>query len=105
MKNKKQKLPDSKLVLSETDIKHQIIDYLGVKGIFNYGLLQGIASFKGLPDRVMHFNEKVVYLEIKRPKGKLSPHQKLFCHQCIDDGIDYLVIRSLDDIMNYVEGE
>ncbi len=89
----------------ETDIKSAVKDYLAIKGIFSYPILQGIGAFRGLPDRVMHFKGRVVYLEIKRPRGKLSPHQKLFGHQCIDDSIAYLVIRSLDDIMNYVEGK
>ena len=89
----------------ETDLKLAVKQYLALKGVFSYHVLQGLGAYKGLPDRVMHFNGRVVYLEIKKPKGKLSPHQKLFGHQCIDDGIAYLVIRSLDDIMNYVEGK
>ena len=89
----------------ETDIKHAVKEYLDIMGIFSYPILQGIGAYKGLPDRVMHFNRRTVYLEIKKPKGKLSPHQELFKMRCEDDCITYLVIRSLDDIMNYVEGK
>ena len=99
------KLPDSELVLSETNIKHQVRDYLDIKGVFNFPLLQGIGAYKGLPDRVMHFKDNVVYLEIKKPKGKLSEYQEAFRLMCWRDCIEYLVIRSLDDIMNYVEGK
>ena len=88
----------------ETDIKSAVKDYLAIKGIFSWHILQGLGAFKGAPDRAMHFNG-VVYLEVKKPKGKLSLHQKIFQAQCKDDGIPYLVIRSLDDIMNYVEGK
>ena len=89
----------------ETDIKSAVKDYLAIKGIFSYPVLQGLGAYRGLPDRVMHFKGRVVYLEIKKPKGKLSPHQGAFEIQCMDDMIEYLVIRSLDDIMNYVEGK
>ena len=89
----------------ETDIKHAVKQYLDIKGIFSYHVLQGMGAYKGLPDRVMHFNWGVVYLEIKKRKGELSLHQKIFQAQCDIGGIPYLVIRSLDDIMNYVEGK
>ncbi len=89
----------------ETDIKHAVKQYLDIKGIFSYPLLQGLGAYKGLPDRAMHFKGRVVYLEIKKPKGKLSIHQEAFGLTCFTDGIEYLVIRSLDDIMNYVEGK
>ena len=54
----------------ETDLKSAVKQYLDLKGIFNYHLLQGLGAYKGLPDRVMHYKEKVHYLEIKKPKGK-----------------------------------
>ena len=89
----------------ETDLKATVKSYLDIKGIFNYGILQGLGAYKGLPDRVAHINGKVIYLEIKKPKGKLSPYQEAFMLQCTHDGIDYIVIRSLDDLMNYMEGK
>ena len=88
--------------LTETHIKQQVKDYLGYKGIYSYPLLQGIGSHKGLPDRVVHYGGKVYYLEIKRPKGILSEHQREFCDQCARDFIDYVVIRSYDEIMAFI---
>lgn len=89
----------------ETDLKLAVKQYLDLYGIFSYHLLQGIGSFKGLPDRVMHYEENVHYLEIKKPKGKLSPHQQAFYEQCNYDNIYYVVIRSLDDLIDYLEGK
>jgi len=89
----------------ETDLKLAVKQYLDIKGIFNFPLLQGLGSYKGLPDRVAHINGKVVYLEIKKLKGKLSPHQDVFWTQCLDDDIDYKVIRSLDDLIDLLEGK
>ncbi len=90
--------------MTETDLKRQIKDYLAIKGIYSFPLIQGLGSAKGLPDRVMHFKGSVVYLEIKKPKGQLSIHQAAFGITCVTVVITYLEIRSLDDIMNYVEG-
>lgn len=83
----------------ETKLKKQIKDYLAIRGIFNYHILQGIGAYKGIPDRILHWNGKVIYLEIKAPKGKLSEGQKVFQEQCKADGIDYLVIRDLDELI------
>ena len=85
--------------LIEADIKSQVKDYLDVWHIFNYHLLQGIGSYKGLPDKIIHYKGKVVYLEIKRPRGVLSENQKAFQEQCIRDKIPYWVIRSLEDLV------
>jgi len=94
----------SKLKPNETDIKRTLRDYLAVKGIYNYALLQGLGSARGLPDRVMHFDGRVHYLEVKTPTGKLSPYQEAFRDQCSQDFIPYHVIRSLEDLQHIVEG-
>ncbi len=88
-----------KLKVSETDIKLQIKDLLGLKCIFSYPLTQGLGSYHGLPDRVIHYQGKVIYLEIKKSTGKLSEHQLAFQEQCNRDGIGYHVIHSLDELM------
>ena len=90
--------------ITEGDIKSQIKDYLAIKHIFNYPLLQGIGSFKGIPDRIMHLNGKVVYLEIKKPKGKLSPGQVEFKAQCERDNVPYFVVTSLEEVQEILEG-
>lgn len=89
--------------ITETDIKHTIKDFLDTTGVFNYALLQGVASYKGLPDRVMHYKGKVIYLEFKTLKGVLSPKQLDFQSQCEYNGIDYWVIRSLDELIEKME--
>ncbi len=85
----------------EKDLKNQIKNYLNIKHIFNYGILQGLGAYKGLPDRVMHFNG-VVYLEVKLPKGKLSEAQEEFKRQCVEDKIPYFIIRNLEDLIEIV---
>ena len=83
---------------TETDIKRQVKDYLKLKGVFHYHNLQGLGCYPGLPDMCLHLKDRVVYLEIKTPKGKLSMAQQLFKWQCEVDGIQYWVVRSVEDL-------
>ena len=85
--------------MRESDLKRTAIDYLNVKGVFNYPLLQGIGSYKGLPDRVMHRDGHVEYIEFKTPEGKLSIYQQMFQEQCYVDGIPYHVVHSIEELM------
>ena len=79
-------------------IKSQVKDFLAVKGIFHFHLLQGMGSYRGVPDRVLHYKGKVIYLEIKRPSGKPSQYQQEFQRQCIRDDIDYYIISSIEEL-------
>ena len=67
-------------------------------GIFSYHVMGGMGSYPGLPDRVAHFNGKVVYLEFKAPNGRMGKRQEEFQARCKLDGVDYHVVRSVDDI-------
>ena len=89
---------------TETDIKGQIKTVLSINGIFNYPLVQGLGSYRGVPDRVLHLNGRVVYLEVKKPGKTLSEHQSAFKAQCEEDGIDYWVVHSPEEVMEKIEG-
>ncbi len=95
-------MPDSKNRQTETELKGQIKDYLTIKGIFNWPILQGMGAYPGLPDRVMHFEGHVHYLEIKKLTGRLSDYQFAFQARCLHDGISYHVIHSLDEMIEVV---
>ncbi len=88
---------------TETDIKEKVKEYLAIRDIYSFPLLQGLGAHPGLPDRVMHLNGEVHYLEIKKPKGKLSPGQLEFQQQCKFDDVAYHVIRSVEDLQGIVE--
>ena len=104
MAGRKSRDKDSRVsyIISETDLKSQIKDYLAIKGIYNFPLVQGLGAHRGVPDRIMHFRGAVHYLEFKKPKGKLSDHQQAFQEQCQLDGIAYYVIRDLSDLIAIV---
>lgn len=88
---------------NETSIKSVLKDYLALRGIFSFPLTQGLGSFRGAPDRIIHLKGRVVYVEIKTPTGKLSPYQESFQEQCQQDKIEYWVIRSLEELEEKIE--
>jgi len=83
---------------SENDIKRQIKDFLKLKHIFCFYLLQGLGAYPGLPDIVAHIGGRVVYIEVKKRSGKLTPAQELFKARCEEDGVDYWVVRYVTDL-------
>ena len=86
------------LKMTETQLKGQIKDYLSYCGVYSFPVTQGLGSYRGAPDRIMHYRGIVHYLEIKLPKGRMSDWQIAFQEQCKDDGIPYHVIRSIEDL-------
>lgn len=54
---------------------------------------------KGVPDILVQWNGMPVWLEIKRTGGKQSPEQKKFEEDCDKQGIEYHIIRKLDDVI------
>ena len=58
---------------------------------------------KGQPDLVAIMNNKVVFIELKTQKGKQSKEQKEVEQAIKNRGVDYIVIRSLEDLQNYLK--
>ncbi len=86
----------------ETQLKNNAKELFALYGYYNYHLLQGLGAHPGIPDRNIHVNGRVHYIEFKSPKGKLSEAQEAFKAQCEADGIPYHVIRSLDEAIELV---
>ncbi len=86
------------LRITETQLKGQIKDYLAYRGIYSFPITQGLGSYRGAPDRVIHYQGQVHYLEIKLPSGKMSDYQTAFQEQCRADNIHYHVIHSIEEL-------
>ncbi len=86
----------------ETQIKHQIKDYLDLKGIFHFPILQGLGAAKGIPDRIAVKDGKFYAIEVKAPNGRLSPHQQQFREQVWHAGGIYIEARSVEDVMKHL---
>lgn len=83
----------------ETIIKRTIKQYLGYQGWFNFPILQGIGSHRGICDIIAAKNGVTLYIEIKTPKGKLSTHQEIFKDSIERAGCVFVVVRCLEDII------
>lgn len=91
------------MTTEETSTKNTCKEYLKLMGIHYHHLLQGLGSYPGLPDLVMHYNREAHNLEFKTPKGKLSPNQEAFRDKCVMDGIPYHTIRDISDLIKVLE--
>ena len=85
-------------------MKRAVKDYLNIKGWFHFHILQGVGSFKGIPDIIAIKQGRVLFLEIKRPKGNQSEYQRQFQIFIESHGGEYYVVRSLEDLMKIIEG-
>lgn len=91
--------------ISENDIKHQVKDWLGIKGYFHFHLLAGMGAFKGSPDRIAIKDGQVYFLEIKKPKGSVqSDYQKIFQERIERAGGKYLLVKNLEDLIEGLKG-
>lgn len=95
--------------LSESNIKRQVQDFLNARGLFWFR--QNTGAFKtktggfyhfgaiGSPDIFILHKGLLIGLEIKSPKGKQEPAQKLFGEKMEKNGGLYFIIRSFGDIL------
>lgn len=103
---RKVKLKILKDLITESDIKNQVKDYLSLRGWFHFPLTAGMGSYKGIPDRIAIKNGRVLFLEIKKPVGwKQSDEQKDFQANVEREKGEYYLVKSLEDIMNILEGK
>lgn len=98
---------------NETKIQSAIIDYLTLKKHF-FTRINNIPVYdqrrkvyrampkgcmKGVPDILVMWRGFPVWLEVK-DKGRQSKEQKEFQARCEEQGIEYWVVKSIDDVKN-----
>ena len=64
---------------------------------------KNMGYIKGQPDLVAVMNNKVVFIELKTEKGRQSKEQKEVEQEIKNRGVDYIVVRSLEDLQNYIK--
>lgn len=100
--------------MTESDLLRSICDYLALKKHFFWrqntsstydskgGFFRRMPPYakKGVPDIILiRQTGRFVGLEVKLPKGKLSPDQRTFEIDSMAMGAEYHVVRSIDDII------
>ena len=98
----------------ERDIQKAILDFLTLKGIFHYkqntvGIKKPNGNYipspsVGAPDIVAVIGGKYIGIEVKRPGGKMSEHQKGFRVALEKAGGVYWCVDSLRAAVEKVEG-
>jgi Holliday junction resolvase len=81
-----------------------------VKGLFEaygFGVVRMPPSIytsgKGIPDLLVMKEGRVWFVELKTPRGKLSPHQERFRMFCEYYNVPYIVIRSLEEAQMLIQ--
>jgi Holliday junction resolvase len=92
--------------VKETDIQSAICRYLTKRNHFywrqnNTGKMPGggySSVMKGIPDIIVIKAGRFIGIEVKKEKGRLSPEQVEFSRECVRNGGEYVVARSIDDV-------
>jgi Holliday junction resolvase len=88
--------PEQKL--TETDIRRQVTDYLQLRQYFCFYVLQGLGAYKGIPDLIAVKNGRVLFIELKTPRGRQSDYQRKFQADLEAAGGEYVLCRGVDDL-------
>jgi len=91
-----------KIKITENDVKKQVKQYLSLKGYFHFHIMQGLGAYRGIPDIIAIKNNRVLFLEIKRPGGRQSDYQKQFQADIEEHGGEYYLVKSLDDLVKII---
>ena len=69
------------------------------------GLCEKFAPIRaGVPDRVVIFKGQVHLVELKAPSGELRPAQYVFRERARRCGVDVVVLRSVSEVHEWVQG-
>ena len=59
----------------------------------------------GVADLIVFYDGRAIALEVKTVKGKQEPSQLAWEKTCVDAGVPYYVVRSIDDVCAALIGE
>jgi hypothetical protein len=62
------------------------------------------STITGVPDRIVILNQKILFVELKTPTGKLSPRQIVIFDQLGEAGFPVHILRSKEDVEDLIRG-
>ena len=71
----------------------------GPRGARRQAILVGMGVHPGFADLMVLSGGRVLFLELKAPKGRLRPSQKAFRDAVQAQGFGWALVRSLDDAL------
>jgi hypothetical protein len=91
-----------RFALPKTAIIHHCANEVtepGPRGAKRQAILVGMGVHGGFADLMVICGGCVLFLELKSPKGKLSPAQEAFRDAVLAQGFGWALVRSLDDAL------
>ena len=86
----------------ERDIQRKIIKYLKSCGIFTTKI--DSTSGRGIPDLLCIDDGRVLFLEVKNERGRLTKLQEIKIKEMQSHGASVHVVRSVEDVRAIIEG-
>ena len=71
----------------------------GPRGAKRQAILVGMGVHRGFADLIVLCEGRILFLELKSLKGRLSPAQEAFREAVIAQGFGWALVRSLDDAL------
>lgn len=91
-----------KRVTNETAVKHDIKRWLTLFGWRCWPILQGLGSYRGIPDMQAIKKGVVLFIEVKSERGVQSDAQRAFQDMIEQEGGHYILARSSKDVEEYL---
>jgi hypothetical protein len=86
-------------LIKESDIQRNVKQYLQIHGWFVFKNHQSLGSYKGIADLFAIKAGISIWIEIKKPKGVLSPFQIAFEKEITKHGGNYMVARDINELI------
>jgi len=86
----------------ETGVKHQVKDYLRLRGWMVYHNLAGLGCYPGLSDMVAIKDGVVLFIECKAGIGRQSDKQRMFQVSLEAHGGRYVLAYGYEDVERYL---
>jgi hypothetical protein len=84
---------------AEALLTRSVRSLLNAARIFHWKVWQGMGSVPGVPDILGVHKGRMIAIELKAPKGTVSPAQQEFIDRINEAGGLAFVARSLDDVI------
>lgn len=98
------KLKGGKKPTPEAILLKQTKQYLSVTGWFVTRVHQSLGSQPGIPDIIAIKHGRVIALELKAPKGKLSDAQVAWAGQWRAHGGECYMVKTLEELIEIAKG-
>lgn len=71
----------------------------GPRGAKRQAILVGMGVHKGFADLMVICDGRILFLELKAPRGRLFPEQEAFRAAVMAQGFGWALVRSIDDAL------